>query len=153
MISANDNTTWHTAALADANLTALIAAHAVEAIRDYYNAVPTSGATLVWMPEVALAKVKSAIDWTSGANGFQTLTATKQNAYLALTADGQPLDATNANIRNAFGSIFPAAIATALAAVAQTGATRFQALFVAGGVTSYWGYQVNDVDVQTMMGW
>ena len=152
MIPSADLTTWHSAAAADANLTDAISQHNVPFIRDYYNAVPGSP-TLVWNPSVPVSAVKSAIDWTSGANGFQTLTATKQNAYLALTADGANVDATKQNIRDAFGSIFPVAVANALAAVAQTGATRFQALFVTNGVTSYYGWQVSDLDVDQMMGW
>ena len=151
MISTNDLATWKTAALADVNLTAFIAAQDAASIARYYNTVPTSP-TMLWMPAVPLAAIKSAIDWTAGANGYQTLTAPKQNAYLALTADGAPLDATNANIRAAFASIFPAAVVTALTAVSQTGATRFQALFTNANVTAYWAYQVSLTDVQTMLG-
>ena len=149
-IATADLATWNAAAVADPNLTAAIAAGGVTDIVNYYNTVPASP-TMLWMPAVPLASIKSAIDWTSDANGFQTLTATKQNAYIALTGDGAALDATQANIRSAFSSIFPAAIVTALTAASQTGATRFQALFTTSNVTKYWGYQVSQTDVIAML--
>ena len=152
MIAPADLATLAAAINADPNLTAAVQQQAEQTIAVYYNTVPASP-TLVWNPSIPLSTIKKAIDWTADANGFQTLTATKQNAYLAITADGANLDATNVNIRNAFGSIFPATIATALQAAAQTPATRFQALFVSGGSTSYYGYQVSQQDVQSAMGW
>ncbi|MDE2022337.1 MAG: hypothetical protein KGI71_05515 [Patescibacteria group bacterium] len=134
---------------ANANFAALVAAHDWPGLANAYNAL-SSPAVMVWRPSVPVSELASAIDWTADANGFQALTVSKQNTYFALTQGGT-VDATQVNIRNGFGAIFPAAIATALAAVAQVQATRFQALFTTNGVTTYFGASLSPTDVQQAM--
>lgn len=142
---------FKTSILADSTLTAAVAAKDWQTIANAYNA-PSSPAVMVWRPSVPVSEMANAIDWTAGANGFLSLTVAKQNAYFALTQGGT-VDATQVNIRNGFGAIFAAAIASALAAVAQVQATRFQALFTTAGVTSYFGQQVDGIDIAAAMGW
>ena len=134
---------------ADGTLAAAVTAQDWPTIANAYNAA-SSPSVMVWRPSIPVAELNNAIDWTGGANGFSLLSIAKQNAYFALTQGGT-VDSTQVNIRNGFGAIFPATIATALATVAQVQATRFQALFSTGNVTTYFGYQVSPSDVQQAM--
>jgi hypothetical protein len=106
----------------------------------YLNA-GSSPAVMIWLPSVSVSVINNAIDWTAGANGFISLTVSKQNAYFALTQGGV-MDATQANIRAGFQAIFPAAIVTAIQGVAQRNSTRFEAMFTTASVCSLFGRQV-----------
>jgi hypothetical protein len=106
---------------------------------------------MLWRPSIPVGQLNNVIDWTADANGFLLLSVAKQNAYFALTQGGV-VDATQAAIRAGFGAIFPASVATALATVAQVQATRFQALFSAASVSSYFGVALSPSDVQQAMG-
>lgn len=151
-LSNNDLVTFAAAINATTSLASAIAAKNEEPIINYFNTIPSSPVEM-WNPSVPLSSVKSAIDWTAGTNGFQTLTATKQQTYLCLTADGANLDAAQVNIRNAFSSIFPTTVSSALQVIAQTPATNFEALFTTSGVCSHYGYYVDVTDVAQAMGW
>jgi len=142
---------------AQGTLAAAVAAHNWTPVMDFYNA---ASATNVWLPAVRVEVLADAIDWTTtavagGNGGFQQLPAAARDAYFALTQGGV-VDATQANIRNGFGSIFPANVASALAAVSQRVGTRLEVLLStpAGSavVTQVLGVGVTAQDVATALG-
>jgi len=142
---------------AQGSLAAAVAAHNWTPVMDFYNA---ASATSVWLPAVRVEVLADAIDWTTtavagGNGGFQQLPAAARDAYFALTQGGV-VDATQANIRNGFGSIFPANVASALAAVSQRVGTRLEVLLStpAGSavVTQVLGVGVTAQDVATALG-
>ena len=147
---ATDRAAFKASVLADNTLSAAVTAQDWPTIAIAYNA-PSSPAVMLWRPNVPIAELNNAIDWTGDANGFLLLSVAKQNAYFALTQGGT-VDATQVNVRNGFGAIFPASVASALATIAQVQATRFQALFSAGSVSSYFGVTLGADDVQKAMG-
>lgn len=106
----------------------------------YLNTVPAA-ATAIWRPVIPVVEMSPAIDWSA----YAVLTTAKQQTYLALTQGGV-IDATSSAVRAAFTTIFGVgATLTALTALAQRNATRFEALFTAGGVCSVYG--------QTALAW
>ena len=149
--------TLKTDILAQGTLAAAVAAHNWTPVMDFYNA---ASATNVWLPAVRVEVLADAIDWTTtavagGNGGFQQLPAAARDAYFALTQGGE-VDATQANVRNGFGSIFPANVASALAAVSQRVGTRLEVLLStpAGSavVTQALGVGVTAQDVATALG-
>jgi hypothetical protein len=141
---------------AQGTLAAAVSAADWQTVAAFYNANSSSA---IWLPSVPVATLASAIDWsttalTGGNGGFQSLAQAARDAYFALTQGGS-VDATQTNVRNGFSSIFPANVASALAAVAQRTATRLEVLFGSGGppvVSALFGYQVTASEVQKAMG-
>ena len=134
--------TFKTAILGDGNLTALLSAGDMTGIANYYNA---QGTGFIWLPSVSVSVLNDAIVWSE----FAGLTVALQNTYLAMII-GNYVDATNANIRTGFSTIFNGKTTLSnLTAIAQRTPTRFEAVFSVGNVCPLFGYQVsaNDVDM------
>lgn len=98
----------------------------------------------IWKPSIPVSEMTSVIDWAE----YASITAAKQNAYLALT-QGSVIDATKASVRAAFGSIFSGQANTtaALTALAKRSATKFEALFTTSGVCAVFGQTLTPQDV------
>ena len=112
-----------------------------QALATYLNTVPASP-TMVWRPVVSAADMAAVIDWSA----FAALTVAKQNTYFALQSG--PVDATSVNIRNGFNTVFGAgATLTALTALAQRGASRFEAMFTTSNVCSVFGQSISAWEV------
>jgi hypothetical protein len=128
----------------DSNLAAARAAGDQGAIAAYYNG---AGAGLIWRPAISIAELNTAIVWSE----FILLSQGQRDAYSALIS-GATIDATNANVRNGFGSIFGGTSITNLTAIAQRAPTRFEALFTTASVSSVFGYQVTVADIAQALG-
>lgn len=110
------------------------------AIAAAYNALGTGS---IWLPAIPTSQLLGAIVWSE----FVALTVQQQNAYLAL-AQGGTVDATNANIRSGFSTIFAGKVTlTNLSALAQRVPTVFEALFTTANVCALFGYIVQPSDV------
>jgi hypothetical protein len=135
------------AILADANLAANRAAQAHGAIADYYAQNAASGT--IWRPIITVQELNTAIVWSE----FSALTALLQNAYMALISPGY-IDATSANVRGGFTTIFAAGTTsrTNLTNLAQRTPTRFEALFTTAQVCSLFGYVPSVADVAQALG-
>lgn len=132
----------------DAALDAFITAEDWPSIALFYNA--PSGST-VWKPNVTARELTSVIV----GSAFDALSVQKQNGYFAVISGGV-VDATQASIRAWFQDIFGAgATLTALTAMAQKPATRFEMLFstpaTPSNVTVVFGRIMNATDVQMAM--
>lgn len=93
-----------------------------------FNAA-SSPALAIWRRDVGNAEVTSAIV----ASAYIALTALQQKA-LDLYITPNTIDATSANVRAGFNSIFGAGTTlTNLTAISQRTATRLEALFASGG--------------------
>lgn len=134
------------AILADANLVVQRAAGDQGAIAAYYNA---NGSGSIWKPAISAAQLNTAIVWSEFILG----TPAVQNGYFALL-QGDPIDATNANIRAGFASIFAGATVSLanLTALAARTPTRFEALFTTANVCSCFGQLVTPADVAQALG-
>lgn len=130
MLTSAQAATLKAAIKGDANLAAFVASPNARAIADYMNG---ASASFVWRPAVPVSELNAVIDWTN--TGFGALTVAKQNTYFAMTQGGV-VDASQTSIRSGFGFVFGAgsATVTALTAVAQRPATRFEALFLSNNV-------------------
>lgn len=108
----------------------------------------SASATLIWMPAVPVSVLLTGVVWSA----FIALSTSQQAAWQALTAGGT-VDATNANIRAGFTSIFGAGSQTLtnLAALAQRAATNLEALFTTSGVCSLYGAMATEADVRAAM--
>jgi hypothetical protein len=137
--------TFKAAILADPNLAAARAAGDHGAIATYYNA---NGTGFVWRPSVPVSEVNTAIVWSE----FAVLSALLQTTYMAMIQGG--LDATSANMRGGFTTVFGPATASRanLTALAQRTPTRFEALFTASNVSTVFGYVVTAADVAEALG-
>lgn len=131
---------------ADAALAAARTAGAHGDIAAYYAADHAS--QMVWRPSIPVSELNTAITWSE----FAALTVQMQNTYQALVTPGF-IDATSANVRGAFTTIFAANTASrpALTAIAQRRASRFEALFTTGNVCSLFGYVPTVQDVADAM--
>jgi hypothetical protein len=138
--------TFKAAILADSSQTQNVSAKAHGAIAAYYAAAGTGN---VWRPSISTSELNTAIVWSE----FAALTALLQNTYLALIAPGY-VDATSANVRAAFATIFGAATTSRpnLTAIAQRPASRFEALFTTSQVCSLFGATPSVEDVVAALG-
>lgn len=136
-------TTFKAAILGDAALAAARTAGDQGAIAAYYNA---AGTGTVWRPSISVAELNTAIVWSE----FIALTQGQRDAYRALISGA--IDATNANIRSGFGSIFGGTSLTNLTALAQRVPTRFEALFTTAQVSAVFGQVVAVADVAAALG-
>jgi hypothetical protein len=113
----------------------------------YLNAVPVAP-TQLWRPDVTQAEIAKNVLMSE----FAGLTAIKQNGLLLIT-QSPFIDATNANIRAAFTTIFTSGTSlTNLTAVAQRPGTRFEVIFSSGGppaTSTMFNVQVSGQDVTT----
>jgi hypothetical protein len=132
--------TLKSAMLADANLTAFVAAGNDGAIAAYYNA---TGAGNLWRPIITVSELNTAIVWSE----FAGLTVALQNTYLAMVVVGS-VDATNVNIRNGFSTVFTGKTSlTNLSALAQRVATRLEALYAVANVCPIFGYVISVAEI------
>ncbi len=93
----------------------------------YLNTVPGSP-TQLWRSDVSPSEVAKSVLMSE----YAALTAIKQNGLLLITQG--TIDATSANIRAAFTTIFTSGTSlTNLTALAQRPGTRFEVIFSAGG--------------------
>jgi hypothetical protein len=132
-----------------ASLASARTTHDAQAIVAFYNA---ASATQIWRSdlrdsEVVAACVGADVAALSGAN----------TTLMQMLITPATIDATSANIRSDFNSLFSGKTSlTNLTAVAQRAGTRLEALFSSGGppaVTTVFGYLLTDRDVQLAMGW
>jgi hypothetical protein len=137
------NATLKAAMLGDANVIAIVGRD--QAVADYYNA-PSSPVVAIWRSDIRGVEIVSAITMTE----FAALTALKQTC-LTFMMEPNVIDATSANVRSAFNTIFGAgASLAALTAVAQRTGTRLEVLFSAGGppaTTTMYAHILTDVEV------
>ena len=150
-LSDAQKTTLQTDILSGPNAAALagfVAAEDWYSIALFYNVLSGSS---VWKPDVTASQLTGVI---VGA-AFDALPVQKQNGYFAVIGGGIA-DATQPTIRAWFQDIFGAGpTLTALTAVAQKPATRFELLFstvaAPSNVTQMYGYLLTPDDVQQTM--
>lgn len=131
-----------TAINGDANLAAARTAGDHGAIAAYYNASAGSGS--VWRPYITVTELNTAIVWSE----FSAVATGLQNTYMAMTQGGA-IDATNANVRGGFSTVFgaPTASRANLTALAQRTPTRLEALFTTSQVSAVFGQTLTVADV------
>lgn len=139
MLTTAQLATFKAAILADTNMTVALAALDAATIAAYYNG---AGSGTVWRPSISAAELNTAIVWSQ----FVALPVATQNGYFALI-QGATVDATNANVRTGFGTIFTGQSLTNLTALAQRVQTKFEALFTVSQVCPLFGMQVSVTDV------
>lgn len=142
----NQLTTFKTAILANAALASARAAGDHGAITAHYNA---NNGGAIWRPDLSTAELNTAIVWSE----FAALTTGLQNTYLAVIAPGT-VDATSANVRGAFTTVFAANTVSLanLVTLAQRQPTRFEALFTTAQVSTMYGQSVSVADVTAALG-
>lgn len=133
--------TFRTAITGNSSLTAAVSAGAHGEIVAHYS---QPGTGTIWRPEITVKELNTAIVWSE----YAALTVALQNTYRALIAPGF-IDATSANIRGGFSTIFGAATASRanLLAIAQRVPTRFEALYTSAQVCSMFGRSPSVADV------
>lgn len=115
------------------------------AVAAYYNASAAVG--YYWRPSIGVAELNTAIVWSE----FVALPVATQNAYLALTQGGT-VDATNANVRSGFASIFAATVSlTNLVAISKARPTNLQSLFTAANICALPGAALAAGDVALVL--
>ena len=127
------------------------AGHDLATIAAFYNST-ASPATILWRSDIKAAELAGAIVMSE----FTALTALQQGGMALLLQLGSgALDATNANVRASFSSLFTGKTTlTNLTAVAQRSATYYEALsgfltLVSGAnVCSVFGYVLSTTDVR-----
>jgi hypothetical protein len=110
------------------------------AIVAYYNADAASG--FLWRPVVPARELNTAIVWSE----FIALPVATQNGYFAILSAGS-MDATSANIRAGFGTIFSGTSQTNLVALVKRTPTNFEALYTTSNVCALFGTVVTVADV------
>lgn len=114
-----------------------------ELICGYYNALASPQVDL-WKPDLTVAEITNVITMSA----FILLSQGQRDAWVAMSQAGI-LDATIPLVRTNLGSIFGAATATGLAAIAiaKKPATNFEALFVTSGASSKYKYILSVEDI------
>lgn len=148
MLTSNERITLKDSVNGDGALAAMVSAADWPGIANNYN---TAGATMLWRPDILPGEIAA----TVVNSAFTALSQQVQNGLILLT-QGDKIDATNANIRTAFSSIFGAgATLNALTALAQRAGTRFEVLFSstqgAANVSTKFNQRVSALDVQQAM--
>lgn len=136
---------FKTAILADTNLVAQRAAGNQGAIAAYYNG---TGAGSIWRPSISVSELNTAIVWSE----FAGLTSQLQATYQAMITNGF-IDATNANIRGGFSTVFSGKVSlTNLTALAQRTPTIFENLFTTNSICAVHGQQITPADIAAALG-
>ncbi len=125
--------------------------HDIDALLAFYNAT-AAGPVVLWRADIKPSELAGAIVMSE----FVVLSTAAQNGQLLLLQLGAGgLDATNANVRASFTTIWTGKTTlTALTAIAQRSATAFEAIssflsLVSGAnVCSVYGYRLSFVDVR-----
>lgn len=110
------------------------------ALVTYYNATAASG--FVWRPQVGTKELNTAIVWSE----FVALPVATQNGYFAIISGGY-MDATSANIRAGFGTIFSGTSQTNLIALVKRTPTNFEALYTTSNVCALFGEILSVADI------
>lgn len=111
-------------------------------IADYYNQTANPQVDL-WRPDVAVTDMAKSILMSE----YIALTAVKQNGMLLYMQNGT-IDATNANVRAGFTSIFTSGTSlTNLTALAKKAATYFESLFAVSSVSPFYKIPLTAADV------
>jgi len=130
------------------SLTGAVASSDWPTVANFYNA---ASATAVWIPNLP----RSVVIANTNLVAFATKTTLLQATFTLMLLDGI-VDATNANIRAGFSTVFQGADLTALSNIAQRLATRYEALFVSQAgppiVSAVFGQTLTPDDVQKAMG-
>lgn len=109
-----------------------------ENLAAYYNTTASPQLDL-WRPDIAPSDIIPVIVMSE----FIALTAVKQNGLL-LYMQGSVINATNANVRNGFTSIFTSGTSlTNLTALAKKAATNLEKLFTVSNVSPLYKYTVS----------
>jgi hypothetical protein len=116
-------------------------------IADFYNQVAAGPAVSLWKPDVPVEDLAKSILMSE----FIALTAVKQNGF-AVYQFGTYVDATNANVRNGFNSIFGTSTSlTNLTAIAKKPGTYLEVLFSsvdgAANTSTLYKYTLTAADV------
>lgn len=115
-------------------------------IADWFNQ-DNSPTVNIWIPNLDPKTLNQALVMSE----FQALTVQKQNGWFAMIG-GNEVNATIAQVRTNFGTIFSGATLSNLTAMAQRPATRFENLSVVtngtGKSTDMFGYIVSHQDIQ-----
>lgn len=145
--SASDLAAIKSAIQADATALAFVNAANPGGCAEYLNAVPAAP-TLIWRPDVPVAELLTGVVWSA----FVALSTGAIAAWQALTSGGT-VDATSANVRAGFVTIFGSGSQTVtnLSAIAQRPASRLEALFSVSAVCSHYGEQIDSATVQAAM--
>lgn len=145
--SASDLAAIKSAIEADATAAAYIAAGNPGACADYLNAA-SSGPTLIWRPDIPVSELLDGVIWSA----FVALSTGAIAAWQALTSGGT-VDATSANVRAGFVTIFGSGSQTLtnLSAIAQRPASRLEGIFTTSQVCSHYGEQIDSATVQAAM--
>jgi hypothetical protein len=120
--------TLKTAILAEPSLSTAVATADDQAIANWFNE-PSSPAVAVWKPVVDIQALNSAIAWAD----MVVLTQEKQLTYQSMIWANQ-VDMTDNQVRQGLKAVFGAASTsyTAIVAIGQRTATRYEALFSSG---------------------
>jgi hypothetical protein len=110
------------------------------AIAAYYNT--SAGSGFMWRPNISAQEVSNAIVYSE----FVALTVSQQNTYGVMVKSGT-IDATSANIRSGFSSVFTGTTLSNLTALAQKVPTHFEALFNVTNVCPVFGQTVSANDI------
>ncbi len=131
---------------ADANLTALVAASNHVGIAAYLNG---AGTGLIWRPRIDTVELNTAVVWSE----FALLTVLLQSTYLAMIQPGF-VDATSANIRGGFTSVFILGSQSRvnLIALSQRVPTKGEMIFTIASVCSVFGMVFSENDVARALG-
>jgi hypothetical protein len=140
-LTAAQSFTFRTAIKADTDPT-IVTAYAANdfvTIATQYN-LAASPQVLIWRPRIMTSELNNAIVWSE----YLLLTDAQRQTYSAMIVVGW-IDATNANIRGGFGSVFTGTTSlTNLTTLAQVPATKFQNLFTTAGVCSLFGHLLDN---------
>lgn len=103
---------------------------------------------MIWRPDVPVASLLTGVVWSD----FIALAQGNRDAWRSLTSGGT-VDATNANIRAGFSSVFggTSATITNLTAIAQRAATWLESIFTTSSVSSVYGMTATVDDVMAAM--
>lgn len=131
----------------NATAAADIAAGNPGAVAGMLNAA-ASPQVMVWIPNLAVSVMLTGVVWSD----FVALTQGQRDAWRALTSGGT-VDATNANVRAGFTTVFgsPSTSLTNLANLAQRPASWLESIFTTGGVSSLYGASASADDVVVAM--
>lgn len=111
-------------------------------IADFYNQAANPQVD-IWRSDVKVTDMAKSVLMSE----FIALTAVKQNG-MNLYMQGETIDATNANVRNGFASIFPAGTSlNNLTALAKKAATYFESLFAVSSVSPFYNIPLTAADV------
>lgn len=142
-LTASQLATLKAAVIADATAGPLRSSGDAASLQAWCNG---PGTGTIWRPAIPAAELNTAIVWSA----FIALPVATQQGYFAMLQAGS-IDATSANVRAGFSSIFSGQSLTNLTAIAQRVPTRFEALFTTSQVCSCFGQVVSAADAALLV--